>query len=689
MIDAKKSLDDIKSEVCDTTLVVMSWLILPALLISVSRAFEVGWRLQYSAQFVGALIVWGMTYFRHRLPYGLRANIILALLVWLGWSGQIFTPAPTSFVFFVSASVMAAVFYGATAGVVAMALSVLITVSTYLAIKAGIFPVPNTTTGMALGTWAARAVSLVIASAGPVIAVAQFRKSLMRELARSEAASDAKSVFLATMSHELRTPMTAIIGTAELLQQDVTVPDHARKVDRITRAGKNLLSLLNDLLDFAKIEAEQMSIDKVPFSVAELLDEVRDLFAPLAEEKGLTIRVVSTGAHDALVGDPARLRQIVSNLVGNAVKFTPRGEILIAVSQEERGQGQVLLRVGVTDTGIGITPEDQARLFQPFVQAQHVRSRTHGGTGLGLAISRKLAALMGGELSLVSEVGKGSTFTIALTLGIAPAFTLARPEVREAASASRRSLRVLMAEDNESIRDLMREMIARRGHAIDCVENGLEALNAVIARDYDVVVMDMHMPVMDGADATLGIRALDEPKASIPIIALTAGLTEDQRRSYLEAGVNQVVAKPAHWPTLFDAIESRAVGPAPPEKSTAQAAAPASAAPVCLDEALLAELESALGEAVMRDALVTFRTGIGEYDEQLQAALAAQDLSAARRLGHALKGASRQFGAVEVARLGATIEAKETTLEDMKKAAAHLPAAVARFDAALAHRMSD
>lgn len=675
--DARTTLGAVKSEVCDTTLVIMSLLIVPALGVSIARVLEVGWTVQYIGQMIGALIAWGITLFRHRLSYAVRADTILALLFWLAWTGQVYTPSPTSYVYFVSAAAMAVVFYGAAAGIVAVVLSVLVTIGTYFAIQAGIFPVPTYATTMSFTTWLSRVTSLVVASAGPVIAITQFQRSLMRELKRAEDTSDAKSAFLATMSHELRTPMTAIIGIAELLQEEKLGADQARKVGRIARAGKNLLSLLNDLLDFAKIEAAQMPIDKVAFSVNELLGEVQELLDPLAADKGLRVRVENGAAHDALMGDPARLRQILNNLVGNAVKFTDSGEIVVAVWQTEPVENRVILRMAVTDTGIGISAADQAKLFQPFVQAQDFRSRTHGGTGLGLAISRRLAAQMKGQLTVSSRVGQGSTFTVVVPLEVSAHPVTARAEPPVATEAGRRALEILMAEDNEAIRDLMREMLGRRGHRVVVAENGLSALNAVQAGDFDVIVMDMHMPVMDGVEATRAVRALPAPASRIPIVALTAGLTEGQRHAYLAAGVSQIVAKPAHWPTLFEAIETRGF-----------AFRAERASDDFFDEPLFKDLEHALGAEAMSAAILTFRDNISDYIVKLEASLAAGDVPAARKIGHAIKGTSLQFGAVEVGRLGAGIELKTATLGEMRHHASKIPAALTRFNTALARRAS-
>ena len=681
----KKSIETIQSDVCNTTLFVMAWLVIPALMISLSRALEIGWRLQYITQAIAAVIIWGITAFRHRLGYTLRANTILALLFWMGWTGQIATTAPTAFVYFVAAGAMAAVFYGTRGGILAIALSVVITASSYLAIKAGFYPTPTYAAGMSITTWASRAASVAIAAAGPVITISQLSRELTKELARSEAASEAKSSFLAMMSHELRTPMTAVIGIAELLQHEPLTAGQAQKVGRIATAGKNLLALLNDVLDFAKLQAAQMAIDNIAFSVSDVLTDVQDLFTPLAAEKGLTIGVENAVTDNAVMGDPARLRQILQNLVGNAIKFTETGHIAIAARQTIVS-GQVRLIIDVRDNGIGIDPADQARLFRPFVQSENYRTRRRGGTGLGLAISRRIAGLMKGDLTVTSELGKGSTFTLTLPAAIAPEGAVTRGMMSERLGPARGTLRILLAEDNDAIRDLMVEMLAKRNHAVDAVVNGLEALKAVQVGLYDVIIMDMHMPVMDGAEATHLIRTLDGPQAKIPIVALTAGLTEDQRASYMAAGVDQIVAKPAHWPTLFEAIETRGltynaasgVRPLLDAKALDDTAKP-------LDEAALSALAEAVGEPVLAPMLMTFRDSVGRYLEQIETALKAGDLTAARRAGHGLKGTSLQFGANALAAIAAAIE-NAATLPDAIAKAPELTPALAKLDTALAAR---
>ncbi len=682
-----KSLADIQSEVCDTTVRIMGVLALPALLISLSRVLEIGWQIQYTAQVIAAIGAWGVTLLRHRLSFDARANTVLVLLFWLGWTGQVFSGSPTSLVYYVSASAMATVFYGARGGILAVTGSLVLTGSTYFGLIYGLYPEPRAISQVAVTTWLARGTSLVMASVGPVVALVQFRTSLLRELHRAEAASAAKSAFLAMMSHELRTPMTAIIGIAQMLEQEPMAPDQTEKVRRISSSGNSLLTLLNDVLDFAKIDAAQMTIDAAPFSLDEVLEDVRDLFAALAAEKGLDLKVQRAPGQDAFVGDAARLSQIVRNLVGNAIKFTERGHVAILVTQKPAASGKIQLRIAVADSGPGIAKADQAQLFQPFVQGETLPSRRHGGTGLGLAISRSLARIMGGDITLVSEPEHGSVFILELPLAKSSS-TVYGQDHAEPVGAAREPLRVLAAEDNEAIRFLMKGMFDKRGHRVDCVEDGALAVEAIKTKVYDVVVMDMHMPVMDGVTAAKAIRALSGAAAKVPIIALTAGLTENERAAYIAAGVDQIVAKPAHWPSLFAAVESRARVFAHAEKPAGEGAPAPEETPggTTLDEELLSGLEEAVGVDQLARMLVTMRQSLDGYHACLKDAAAAGDLTAARRAGHGLKGASRQFGGAELARIGARIENGIGSVDELGEAVPEIAPALARFDAALKAR---
>lgn len=680
-----KSLEEIRSEVCDSTLKVVAVLSVPALALSLSRVLQTGWNAVLTIHVCAVISITTVAILRRRVSYRSRANTLIGLFLWLAWAGQVFSPAPTAFVYLVSVCVMATVFYGERIGIACISASVLMTMSTYMGFKYGLYePVPANST-MTITTWLSRSASVVIASVGPVIAVSRFWHSLVDERRRAEAANDAKSDFLGMMSHELRTPMAAIIGTAEMLESDPAQTGSLENVRRIKNSAKNLLSLLNDLLDFAKIEAQQMSIENAAFSLKEILGEARELFAPLAEAKKVALFVeYPPDCGDVVRGDAGRLRQIIQNLVGNAIKFTSQGSVRISIREEKITANWSWMRIAVTDTGTGIAPEDQERLFKPFVQGEGVTARRYGGTGLGLAISLKLAKLMGGDVTLRSAVGEGSTFTVAIPMEIAKE-TIAAQTPADTASAPVTPLHVLLAEDNEALRELMQTMISRRGHAVEAVVNGQDALRAVMGARYDVVLMDMHMPVMDGLEATRAIRSLDGAMAHIPILALTAGLTAGQKAAYLDAGVDDIVAKPAHWPSLFDAMERRGRGFRDAHSPAAEAATTVARV---LEEGVLVELEKIVGKVRLAEMLTTFRTGVDNYSVGIRTGLAEQNLRAARLAAHGLKGGCVQFGALELGRMASEIEFSDASLEDLLAMEVKLAPAIARLDAALASRIA-
>ncbi|MBY0509585.1 MAG: PAS domain S-box protein, partial [Rhodospirillaceae bacterium] len=388
-------------------------------------------------------------------------------------------------------------------------------------------------------------------------------QNLDMERERAEAANVAKSQFLAMMSHELRTPMTGVMGMADLLLMSPLSAEQENLTKLLKRSARVLLDLLNDILDFSKIEAGQLEIEDITFSVSEIIGDVVNLFAPVAMEKGVVLESYTPQTYwDGVKGDPKRLRQVLSNLVGNAIKFTGAGRITIGFEQFLENDNDFTLRFSVADTGIGIAEEDAARLFQPFVQADVSTSRKYGGTGLGLAISKRLVEGMGGAITVASELGKGSTFSF--TVRSAPDRTMQklenqaparRPESIKDSFKAAVSGRILLAEDNETSRFLVTTMLTRMGHTVDAVADGAQAVAAAAAKDYDLVLMDMQMPVMDGPEATSQIRKSASANARIPIIALTADVIADYRSTYFAAGVNAIVGKPVNWSELSVEIE--------------------------------------------------------------------------------------------------------------------------------------
>ena len=385
---------------------------------------------------------------------------------------------------------------------------------------------------------------------------------LSSALEAADVANKAKSEFLAVISHELRTPLNGVLGlTNSILAEDLTKPQRD-KLNLVQQSGASLLELLNDLLDLSKIEAGSIEFEILTFDLQELLDRTAQFWRSLTESKGLSFRLEQPDGPAPLIhADPTRLRQVLFNLLNNAVKFTEEGEICLRVMHREQEDRQVLLRFEVIDSGIGIAPEVLDSLFKRFSQADSSTTRKFGGSGLGLSICRELSHLMGGEVGVDSEPGRGSTFWFTLACGLGdpgdavedawPSFDA---DISEPMTP-RCGLRILVAEDNDINQLVIESMVGRLGHQVRIVDNGQEAVIAVSQEDFDLVLMDAQMPVMDGPTATEKIRALDGPASQIPIIALTANTMRGDREKYLACGMSDFVAKPVQLQLLHAAIE--------------------------------------------------------------------------------------------------------------------------------------
>jgi len=690
----KLSLDQIRSEVCDLTQVSILAFGILALFLSFLRIPEIGWRPVMGLHIAAVMVLAGITLLRRHIFFRVRAAVVVAILLTIGVSGLVANGSPFGLAYFVSGAILAAVFFNEKVALATVLFALVAMAGVYAAFRYALLVPPDPTRYVLLAsTWTLQAGNIVVTTLGPLIAIMKFGQRLESERQRAEDANEAKSNFLATMSHELRTPMTAILGISDLLLGDRLSQSQTAQVSRLRKSARALLDLLNELLDFSKIEADKLVITPVSFSLMELVGEVDALLSPLAKEKDLAFRVeYQPDMKDALIGDAVRLRQILINLMGNAIKFTDAGSIVLRVSQKRRDDDAILLCCDVVDTGIGMSTKLQTTLFQPFVQGNQGFRRRYEGTGLGLAITKRLLQLMKGEISFSSSPGAGSTFSflvpVSLDTGDSPTGSASTaPPLRPS-----RRLRILVADDNETNRYLIEMMLSRWGHEVVCVENGAEALERIQTDTYDVVLMDVHMPVLDGIAATREIRQLGGNVNKLRVVGLTADVLEDHCKSCLAAGMDAVVGKPVDWVVLSTELDrlcdSASVLSAKERGWQRVIAQPPSERNDVLDHSVFTQIERDIGPEALGNLMPSLRKSITEAMAEISAAVAEGDLKKVKRTCHTLKGVCAHFGAVEVGNFARFIETEAVNLDGVRELLTDMTDAVDALDLALAQKFA-
>ncbi|PKF62499.1 hybrid sensor histidine kinase/response regulator [Psychromonas sp. psych-6C06] len=499
-------------------------------------------------------------------------------------------------------------------------------------------------------------------------------ENLRKARLEAEASNESKSRFLASMSHEIRTPMNAVLGILDLLKDTQLTEKQLTLISTARDSGELLMTIINDILDFTKMDIDEKVLQLSVFDLHRLLNNCTSLLKHLADKKALNLRIEQSSDLPQFVqGDPDRIQQILINLINNAIKFTEQGEVSIIASLDSEIDGKFILRIKINDTGIGIAQDNQAILFEEFTMVDQSHSRRYEGTGLGLAICKRLITLMNGEIKVCSELGKGSSFEFTIMLDKADENNIQQTIERVKPQKPRSNIRLLLAEDNLANQMVIKSILEFSGLQVDVVNNGYEALQAVQKSEYDIVLMDISMPEMDGMSATKAIRALSSPVSQLPIIALTAHTLSGDKERFIEAGMNDYLSKPINRSATLSCIArwtERRLEPRDETQNTAQADESDSQ---YVDESILIQLVNDTDAEIVPELIRLYVEDSEQRMQKIELAITESDIATLEFETHTIGSSAVAHGNAKLYKLARSIEHQcrenehEQALKDAKQ----------------------